>query len=117
MKIQLDLKEKTIKVEESINLHEFFEYLNEMFPNGKWREFTLVFDRIKEWDEPITIPNRIPPFNPDNPWVQPYSPNIGNPTNPYDNIWYGTNTSVTTTNLDVSLKADGSRTVFNFEIK
>lgn len=87
MKIQLDTTEKTITIEESVNLHDFYEQINTLLPNGIWREFTLKVSVIKEWKNPINIPNISNP-QPSNP--QPY-----HPQSPFDNpyippIWYTT---------------------------
>ena len=85
MKIQLDTIDKTITIEEDVNLHDFYEQINSILPGGLWREFTLKVTKIVEWREPIT------PHTP----INPYQP-IGVPnTNPYDplntQIWYTTN--------------------------
>ena len=87
MKIQLDTKNKTITIEEDVNLHDFYESLNSILPDGKWREFTLKVTRITEWRNPITITPNVP--------NTPNQPGVPNTDNPYDipgtQIWYGTN--------------------------
>jgi hypothetical protein len=84
MKLQLDLNEKTITIEDSIELNEFFEILNNLFPGGKWREYKLILSKINEFNNPITLPNTYPPD-----WnIQPY-------TNP---IWYGNDFTITSSN-------------------
>jgi hypothetical protein len=71
MKLQLDTENKTITIEEDVNLHEFYEQINSILPGGLWREFTLKVEKIREWSNPIT--------------VTPHTP-----INPYPQIWYGT---------------------------
>ena len=56
MKLQLDTKEKCIKIEESVNLEELFETLNKLLPNQEWKAFTLETNTTIEWTSPITIP-------------------------------------------------------------
>lgn len=51
MKIELDTKNKTITIKEDINLHDLYEELNNILPDGKWREFDL-----KKEIESKTIP-------------------------------------------------------------
>lgn len=55
MKLQIDTKEKTIKIEESINISELINILSNMFPNDTWKEYKLcpVF-KIEYWTNPIT---------------------------------------------------------------
>ena len=81
MKIQLDTINKTITIEEDVNLHDFYEEINSILPGGLWREFTLKVEKIKEWDNPITVT----PHTPINPYTNPY------PT--YPQIWYTTSNS------------------------
>lgn len=100
MKIQLDTVNKTIKIEEDVNLHDFYEQLNAILPDGKWREFTLKVDKIVEWREPITITPNTTPINPYGPFTTPQP-------NTYPDIWYGT----TTGDLDEGIFN------FNFEVK
>lgn len=87
MKIQLDTINKTITIEEDTNLHDFYEQLNSLLPNGLWREFTLKVNKIKDWDNPITI-NPNPQINP----FVPFEPNpYGNPyPSTYPQVWYTT---------------------------
>lgn len=81
MKIQLDTINKTITIEEDVNLHDFYEEINSILPGGLWREFTLKVEKIKEWNNPITVT----PHTPINPYTNPY------PT--YPQIWYTTSNS------------------------
>ena len=90
MKIQLDTDNKTITIEEDVNIYEFYEQINGILPGGVWREFTLKVTKITEWKDPITLPHTSP-FNPD-PWTIPNTP--GTLDNP---IWYTTNTDVNAT--------------------
>lgn len=79
MEIQLDTRNKTITIEEGVNLHDFFEQINALLPDGRWREYTLGVSKIKDWDNPITSPYRTT-----QPWEIPTGiPGIN--TNP---IWY-----------------------------
>ena len=102
MKIQLDTINKTITIEEDVNLHDFYEEINSILPGGLWREFTLKVEKIKEWNNPITITPNTPinPFrtiepNPYNPYTSPQPPF-------YPQIWYGTTTSNTTGDITLN---------------
>jgi hypothetical protein len=91
MKIQLDTINKTITIEEDVNLHDFYEELNSLLPSGLWREFTLKVAKITEWRNPITIT----PHTPINPFIPIGVPNEVNPyTSPqpsfYPQVWYTT---------------------------
>jgi hypothetical protein len=81
MKIQLDTKAKTIKVEEDVNLNELFVALNKLFPNKEWKEFKLLVGSVIYWSNPLIIDRW-----PVNPW----------PTYP----WITCDTSGTVTNKD-----------------
>lgn len=102
MKIQLDTIRKTITIEEDVNLHDFYEQINDLLPSGLWREFTLKVTKIVEWREPIT------PHTPINPYQPLTTPNT---TNPYDplgtKVWYSNNSG------DVELKQG----VFNYNFE
>lgn len=90
MKIQLDTINKTIQIEEDVNLHDFYEQINGLLPSGLWRDFTLKVGKIVEWRESITIkPNT--PFNPYNPPPNPYQSPPFDP-NQGQQIWYTTST-------------------------
>lgn len=88
MKIQLDTINKTITIEEDVNLHDFYEQINTILPDGKWREFTLKVDKISKITNPITVTPHTP--------INPYRPLTTPQPNPYDlprpQIWYTTNT-------------------------
>tara|TARA_Y100000389_G_scaffold191610_1_gene218043 strand:- start:44 stop:340 length:297 start_codon:yes stop_codon:yes gene_type:complete len=98
VKIQLDTIQKTITIEEDVNLHDFYEQINGLLPGGLWREFTLKVTKVTEWLNPVTItPNTIP--------TQPYvSPNTYPRTG---DIWYTTNSG------DVEL----NKGVFNYNFE
>ena len=66
MKLQLDTKAKTIKVEEDINLDELFEALRKIFPDGEWKEYKLQTNVEFKWSDPIVIPWK--PYIPYNPY-------------------------------------------------
>lgn len=67
MKIQLDTTNKTIKVEDSVNINEFFEIIKKILPNNEWKEFKLETSTIINWSDPIVIKY----YNPYNPtWVK-----------------------------------------------
>lgn len=56
MKIQLDTEKKTIKLESDVELSKLVETLDELLPDGKWREFTLQTNTtITRWDFPVII--------------------------------------------------------------
>lgn len=98
MKIQLDTINKTITIEEDVNLHDFYEELNGLLPGGLWRDFTLKVEKIREWNSPITVT----PHTPINPFV-PIDPNPSPYTSPqppfYPQVWYTTSN----TNNDLTL--------------
>lgn len=73
MKLQLDTKLKTIKIEETVNLGELTEMLEKLLPFGAWKEFTLEATIIHNWSSPIVI-DKYQPYVPyQNPWWQnPY---------------------------------------------
>jgi hypothetical protein len=74
MKIIIDTEQKTINLEQEINLGELYEYLMQLFPNGLWKEFKLVPTILTNWVNPIIIPQQpyIQPYHPDIPWRPEY---------------------------------------------
>jgi hypothetical protein len=82
MKIQLDTKAKTIKVEEDVNLNELFVALNKLFPNKEWKEFKLLVGSVIYWSNPLIIDRW--PVNPwpTYPWIT--CDTSGTVTNKYD---------------------------------
>ena len=88
MKIQLDTKNKTIKVEESVNLGEFIDFIKKILPDKVWREYKLETSSVINWSSPIII--------------EPYKP-----YKPID-VWYHTTSEPCIYN---------STGVTNFEVK
>ena len=68
MKIQLDTTAKVIRVEEAINLGEFFKALRNLLPNNLWKEYALEVNTVINWTYPI-IPYY--PTVPTYPWLEP----------------------------------------------
>ena len=63
MRIQLDTNEKTIRVEESVNLDEFMKAVKKLFPNNEWKEYRLETNTIINWTYPIVYePYRVYPW-------------------------------------------------------
>lgn len=77
MKLILDTKNKTIQIEEVIQLNDLFETLEQLLPNGLWKEFTLEQKPIVTtiWKDPIMVE---PLRYPNSPWVSPTYPNYPN---------------------------------------
>ena len=73
MKLQLDTEEKSVKIEESVNLKELYEILDKLLPNGLWNEYTIETNVSINWTSPIVIDNT-PPYNPYTPPCNPYTP-------------------------------------------
>lgn len=55
MKLQLDTKEKVIRLEESVNLGEFTETLKLLLPDGLWKEYRLETNCTVYWSNPIVV--------------------------------------------------------------
>lgn len=70
MKIQLDTKNKTISIDENVNLGDFLELLEELLPNGKWADFTLIAQTVINWNSNPIIIDRYP--QPAQPYWQPW---------------------------------------------
>jgi hypothetical protein len=83
MKIQIDTTNKRIRLDEEVNLSEFFDFMDKILPNGEWKEFTLDYTIIKNWINPINVPYTYTPYIPP---TQPYNPPPI--TYPFDNIIY-----------------------------
>jgi hypothetical protein len=77
MKIQLDTAAKTIRVEDVVDLGEFFEIIQRLLPDGTWREFKLEPRPIIDWTNPIIIEPYVP-YTP-----LPYVPYTPYPTFPW----------------------------------
>ena len=68
MKLQLDTKEKTIKLEESANLAEFVEMVKMLLPDGLWKEYSIRIDSTISYTP--SIPIVIEPYRPYTwPWI------------------------------------------------
>jgi len=55
MKLQLDTTNKTIVIEEEVNIGEFVNTLKKILPNDLWKEFKLGVNKIYNWTNPIII--------------------------------------------------------------
>lgn len=49
MKLELDFDRKTIKVMEDVNLQELVMQLDKMFPDERWKLFTLLTNGDLKW--------------------------------------------------------------------
>lgn len=71
MKVQIDTKAKTLKIENDIVLSELVEFLDKILP-GEWKSYKLETNTIiHKWKQPIVIernPYWIEPYR----WNQPY---------------------------------------------
>jgi len=108
MKIQLDTTNKTITIEEDINLNDFMEKINILLPGGEWREFTLKMTKITEWRDPIVVPNTAPTTTPTfpNPWE---TPNPWTPNQP----WYTWTEVVNNNQINTTM---GDTTMMNYDL-
>lgn len=69
MKIQLDTKEKTIKIEEAINISELVNGIKKLFPNNLWKEFKIETNTTIVWNNPYVIqPSGVYPWG-EIPWI------------------------------------------------
>ena len=134
MKIQLDTTEKTIKIEEKVNLGELVKILDKLLPNKEWKQYELETNTvINNWGN--TIYYKEYPYK-TWPWYsQPnYETTSGNNTvyctNNSDVIGpftankggiYGIKSAVTNGNYTTPTKKDVPYTltsgVFNIEVK
>ena len=55
MKLQIDTDNKTIRIEETVNLGELFNKLDTLFPNLEWREYSIESTVFNTWINPITV--------------------------------------------------------------
>lgn len=69
MKIKLDTINKTIDLEESVNLNDLFNTLNIFLPNDLWKEYTLNMNTTIYWTNPIVIDYPKYPTYPSYPWI------------------------------------------------
>lgn len=72
MKITLDTKLKDISLHEEVNAEELFNALENLLPNGLWKEFKIKTSAINNWTDPIVIPYA--PVYPANPNPFPIQP-------------------------------------------
>lgn len=70
MKLQLDTKNKTIKVEENVNVEEFYNVISKMFPNDLWKQFTLETNTVINYSPWITWTYKNPYYPGDT--ISPY---------------------------------------------
>ena|ERR1035437_10314346 len=109
MKIQLDTNNKTIRLEESINLDELFELLNKILSGNMWKEYSLETSNSSDQQSPIIINE---PYIP-----QPINPN---PIYPYQKFWY-TNDPTTydatgeMNNIKIEYTTNSQNGVYNIE--
>jgi len=69
MKIVLDTTNKTIKIEESVNLGELIDALDRLLP-GEWKTFKLETNTQIAWQNPIIVKEY--PYYPYTwPWYNP----------------------------------------------
>jgi hypothetical protein len=77
MKLQINTDDKTVTIEEGVNLGDLYEALFKMFPKFTWKEYTILpIKTIKHWSDPIVLPSL-----PGNPWT-PFYPTIQPLVNP-----------------------------------
>ena len=80
MKIQIDTDNKKITVEETVKLIDLFDFLDNLLPDSKWKEYSLESKVIVNWQNPIQYP--VPCEQPNNPYNRPptitYGPGIRN---------------------------------------
>ena len=75
MKLQIDTKAKTIKIDESVNFGELMDSVKKLLPKGAWIEYRIEPTVIKEWISPVIInpapmyPIQPNPFTPLPPWT------------------------------------------------
>jgi len=84
MKIQIDTKEKTIKIEESVNLGEMCKVLDKLLPK-EWKTYSLVSGSILYWTSPTIWYYHDPiPFTPTITLPNPYAISCGGTTSCYN---------------------------------
>jgi len=70
MKLQIDTTNKTIKIEEPVNLKELTDLLEKLLPKGEWKEFKLEPQIIVNWNNPIIIEKELQCPSPyQQPWI------------------------------------------------
>ena len=100
MKIQIDTTQKVIRLESTENLGEFVTAIEQMLPNGLWKEFKIETNTTIQWINPIV-------------WRDIYRPQPYFPTYPsYPWITCGTNNGYS--NGPVSMQLKGG--VYSIEV-
>jgi len=103
MKLQIDTDNKTIKIEEKVNLFDLMNKLQMLFPNDTWKEYTLESTQINNWSNPVYIQ----PYQ--QIWNQPYY-------NPFE-VYCGTSNTYQGPNLRGGVSTlSSSNTIHNVEI-
>jgi hypothetical protein len=75
MKIQVDIVNKTIKVEGDINLQVLFKHIKQFLPDGQWKEYELETNTVINWNTGPVYPTY--PIYPSYPTYDPtYEPSI-----------------------------------------
>ena len=112
MKLQIDTNAKVIRIEELVNIAEFFTMVKKLFPNDLWKEFKLETNVINNWNSPIIIKEY--PVYPQNPFY-PYNPLQP----PYQPTWITCKTGIHTENGYGSQKTtyDLNPGVFNLDLQ
>ena len=73
MKLQIDIENKTIKVESSnVNLEILYGHIKKLLPKGEWKEYSLETDTTIHW-YPMYNPINIEPYTPPRPYWE-YQP-------------------------------------------
>ncbi len=90
MKLLLDVTEKTITIEESINIAELIKMVKSLLPGGEWKKYGLICKEIVNWVDPVVIER---PY-----WNRPY------PTSPW---WIETAQGTSTANGGVIYMGGG----------
>ena len=74
MKIQVDILNKTIKVEGNINFYELSKHIKQFLPDGQWKEYELETNTVINWNTGHVYPTY--PIYPSYPTYEPYYPTI-----------------------------------------
>lgn len=90
MKIQLDTVAKIIRVQETVDLGEFFKAIKDLLPNDLWKGYKLETNTIFNWSYPYIIYYKDITTPQPYPWWQPITYTTG------DNVGvdYGQGTGV-----------------------
>ena len=84
MKLQLDLDNKIIRLDSTVNVSDLVETLKKLLPQGEWKEFSIETNTTIVWTNPIIYPYTQPtyPIQPW-PWITCGSTNNSEPSNNY----------------------------------